>query len=474
MKRGFFFSANILLLFFCLCVKGQSLDDAKKWYQEGRYTEALPVFQAEYPKNPNNASVNHWLGVSLFETGKIIDAQKYLEFASVRKIPESYIYLGEVYSILYRFEDAEKEFRKYQTAKRRDQDALDMLEQKRAYADKLQRAVNRTEDIRIIDSLVVPKSDFLSVYNLSASSGSLIPVGEFFPERSKTDETLYKTERGDKIYYSGGSAASGINLFTMEKLLDTFGNEKKLPETVNKAKNQAYPFVMSDGMTLYFASTDESSFGGYDLFVTRFNLASGAYLNPTQLNMPFNSPFNDYLIAFDEEKGLGWFASDRFQPADSVCIYTFIPNTQVRLVESDDDGYLGRRARISAIADTWEEGTDYRSLRSLAKQRTVSRQETGGDFSFVINDQVTYHTLSDFRNEQARSLFAQALGLEKQLQALHDNLSQKRAQYAGNGPTNNALTASVLNLEKEGESLFRETENLKMQARNEEIRAHFK
>lgn len=461
-----------ILLFFCLYATGQTLDEAKTWYQEGRYAEALPVFQAEYLNNSNNAPLNQWLGVSLYETGKITEAQKYLEFASGKKIPEAYIYLGELYTRLYRFEEAEKEFEKYQRLKRKDNEALQVLSRKRAYAEKLQKGVSRTEDLQIIDSLVIPKSDFLSVYNLSTSSGSLTPVHEFFSDRTKTDEILYMNERRDKIYYSRGDAANGTDLFTMDKLLDNFGNEKRLPESINKTGNQAFPFVLTDGMTLYFASTDDQSFGGYDLFVTRYNLASDSYLNPNQLNMPFNSPFNDYMLAIDEEKGIGWFASDRFQPADSVCVYTFIPNPQVQLVESEDASYIGNRARISAIADTWKDGADYGTLRTLAKQKTVSSQENEGDFTFVINDQVTYRTLSDFRDEQARSLFSQALGYEKQLQRLKDELSLKRDQFAG-GQTNDILSSSILNLEKETDSLYREIERLKMQSRNEEIRTHF-
>ncbi|WP_352423074.1 tetratricopeptide repeat protein [Proteiniphilum sp.] len=471
MKINRFFSIYILL-FFCLCAKGQTLDEAKSWYLEGRYVEALPVFQAEYLNNPNNPSVNQWLGASLYETGRITEAQKYLEFASGRKIVDAYLYLGNLYALLYRFEDAEKEFKKYQQAKRRDREALDVLEKKRANAENLQRAVNRAEDLQIIDSLVVLKSDFLSAYNLSASSGSLMPVQEFFSGRPGTDQTLYMNERQDKIYYSDGDAASGTDLYTMDKLLDTFGNEKKLPSAINKEGSQAFPFVLSDGMTLYFASTGEPSFGGYDLFVTRYNLNSDSYLNPNQLNMPFNSPFNDYMLAIDEEKGIGWFASDRFQPADSVCIYTFIPNPQVQLIEGEDADYMARRARISSIADTWKEGADYGPLRSLAQQRRVSREETTGDFTFVINDLATYHTLSEFRNDHARSLFSQALGFEKQLQAIKEELTQKRDQYAG-GAVNDTLAASILRLEKESESLFREMERLRIQARNEEIRTQF-
>lgn len=111
----------------------------KKMYLEGRFAHALPVFRAEYFNNPNNASVNQWLGVCLYETGKLIEAEKYLTFASQKKITEAYIYLGELYSKTYRFEDAEKEFEKYQRANRRNNDALEKLAQKRIYAEKLKK-----------------------------------------------------------------------------------------------------------------------------------------------------------------------------------------------------------------------------------------------------------------------------------------------------------------------------------------------
>jgi|AGTN01.3.fsa_nt_gi WD40-like Beta Propeller Repeat. len=465
-----------LSLLFSTCgisLQAQTLDDAKNRYQEGRYAEALPVFQAEYLNNPGNASLNQWLGVSLYETGRVLEAEKYLAFASQKKITEAYIHLGALYVKMYRFEDAEKEFEKYQRANRRNKEALEKLELEKEYAEKLKRAISRVEDIQIIDSLVLPKSDFLSAYHLSASSGSLMPISDFFNNLPATDKTLYMNERKDKIYYSQGDPATGTGLFTMDKLLDSFGNEKTLSGSINAGGNQAYPFVMSDGLTFYFASTGHQSLGGYDLFVTRYNLASDSYLTPNQLNMPFNSPFNDYMMAVDEEKGVGWFASDRYQPADSVCIYTFIPNPQVTLLESDDEVYLARRAMISSIADTWKEGTDYAGLRAKARQRAVSQQQPEGDFEFVINDRTTYHSLSDFKNSQARSIFSQALGLGEQLRILNKELSEKRDRYASSSSTGETLRASILDLEKQSESLFREIERLRIQARNEEIRTNF-
>lgn len=467
MKVHHILFALILLMFPFLC-EGQTLDDAKKWYLEGNYTQAKPIFEAEYQANPNNPSLNQWLGVIAFVENDFRKAQSFLEFASQKNVTESFLYLGELYSKMYRFDDGEREFAKYEKANRRNKDALANLTEKREYADRLKRLVNRTEDVQIIDSVVVPKSGFLAAYKLSKSAGSLQPVSDFFRNQPGNNQILFLNERQDKIYYPQDDSVFGSKLYTMERLLDNFGNEKRLSESVNQHGNQAYPFVMPDGLTIYFSSTGHGSLGGYDLFVTRYNLVTNSHLTPNQLNMPFNSPFNDYMMAIDEEKGIGWFASDRFQHSDSVCIYTFIPASEVTLLESEDETYLANRARISSIKNTWQPDADYSALLQRSHTTVTPQTTAQKDFTFIINDERIYYTLSDFNNAVARSLFSQALNLEKKLEQLQEDLSARRAQITGS--TDASLRATILNLEKETENLYNEIESLKFRARNEEIR----
>jgi len=78
---------TLLLGIFTITMQAQTLEDAKALYLEGRYAEALPLFQQEYQNDPNNASINQWLGVSLYETGRILEAEKYLSFAAQKKYP---------------------------------------------------------------------------------------------------------------------------------------------------------------------------------------------------------------------------------------------------------------------------------------------------------------------------------------------------------------------------------------------------
>ena len=192
-------------------------------------------------------SLIQWVGVCLYETGKILEAKGYLEFASSKKIPEGYLYLGKLLVKLYRFEEAEKEFEKYQKVHRRNNEALERLEQEREYADKLQRAVNRTEDVQLIDSVVVPKREFLSAYNLSRAAGSLMPLGQFLKGPTKAEETLYMNERQNKVFFARsddvwGNETGSTNLFTMEKLLDEFGNEKALPLSLIHICSSLWPY----------------------------------------------------------------------------------------------------------------------------------------------------------------------------------------------------------------------------------------
>ena len=68
--------------------------------------------------------------------------------------------IGRLYALQYKFDAAEKEFTDYERVKRRDKDALALLKEERDYADRLQRLVSRTEDIQIIDSVIVSKEQF--------------------------------------------------------------------------------------------------------------------------------------------------------------------------------------------------------------------------------------------------------------------------------------------------------------------------
>ena len=462
----------LIFLFFPTLLFSQVSEEARILFDQGKYSQAKELLETELIEKPTDAYINYWLGRASLYTADLETAQKALKQAKSRRYHDATLYLGRLYALQYKFDAAEKEFTDYERVKRRDKDALALLKEERDYADRLQRLVSRTEDIQIIDSVIVSKNSFLNAYNLSASGGSIQWAHDFFNNREKENTSVvYMNERKTKVYFSRPATQQGNTLYTMEEMLESFGNEKKLPSPINTTEDQAFPFILSDGLTIYFASKGHESIGGYDLFVSRYNLYSDTYLNPSQLNMPFNSPFNDYMMVIDEQKGIGWFASDRFQPEDKVCVYTFVPNQEVRLVLTEDDEQLANRAKISNIKDSWRDGVDYSNLLNKARAINSIEESKQQDFEFVINNDLTYYHLSDFNSFSAKEYFIDALEFERQLEEAKEELAIKRAQYIAT-PSNSrsSLTTEILLLEKTVAQLYDQYKVMKVMARNEEIR----
>ena len=97
---------TIGITFLCCSLQAQSLDQAKKLYNEGQYAEAKPAFEKLVKQAPSNSSYNHWYGVCCYETGDLAGAEKHLKVAVKRKVQEAYRYLSDVYYQTYRFDEA--------------------------------------------------------------------------------------------------------------------------------------------------------------------------------------------------------------------------------------------------------------------------------------------------------------------------------------------------------------------------------
>jgi hypothetical protein len=187
--------------------------------------------------------------------------------------------------------------------------------------------------------------------------------------------------------------------------------------------------------------------------------------------MPFNSRYNDYMMVIDEEKGVGWFATDRYMPNNRVCVYTFIPNAVVDILESGDTDYLAGRARISSIEDTWLQGKDYTSVIALARKEIIEQKEVQRDFEFVINDRYTYYKYNDFKNSSARDLYRKVREKQTELSNAESDLFSIRENYMTVSQSDKGrLSNQILNLEQLVSSLKDEIYTLEISARNEEIK----
>ena len=463
-----------LLLSISFSVYTQSLDQANLMYDEGLYEEAKPVFERLVRQSPNITLYNHKYGVCCYETGDPVNAEKYLLISYKRKQIDSYMYLAMLYTEQYRFDEARdmwEGFIELRGSKKGDTSAAEEALRKVRNLLRMQRA---TEDVQIIDSVVLDKNAFLEAYSLSGESGSIVPYTDFFKGGENISSTVHINQKGDRIYYSKPANNGLYTIFSQARLIDEWGDEKVL--TSDDTNDCNYPYVLSDGVTMYFASNGYGSIGGYDIFVTQYNTNTNSYLDPQQMGMPFNSLANDYMMVIDENKGLGWFVTDRNHDEENVCVYLFIPNPSHRRVSSSEDvedpKILINRSLLTSISDTWRENTGYEELIQLAHtDMTQNDTSKKRDFEFVINNNTIYYTLNEIKSHEAKDLYTEVLNINKQIETLKKQLEQMRDSFTkGNSSARKQLAPTITQAENQLYVLMENARTQEKKARNSENR----
>lgn len=287
--------------------------------------------------------------------------------------------------------------------------------------ERLQQMTKATQRITFIDSIVLPKKDFLQAYHLTPEAGNIAPYSTFFPNSTSTTIAFMNALGNRCLFADTDSTIASQEMFfqqwTPADRLSGINNEWQL-------RHIGYPFMMSDGMTLYFAAEGEASIGGYDIFMSTYDASEGQFLQPENIGMPFNSTANDYLFAIDEYNQLGFFVSDRNQPADTVCIYTFIPPKKYQIYDESlyTPEQIAAFARIDDISKTHDDEAAYHQAMERLQQVRRKNTKVHPSFEFIINDQTVYHQLKDFKaagnQERYKELTTLRQRYEQTLQAL--------------------------------------------------------
>ncbi len=315
-----------------------------------------------------------------------------------------------------------------------------------------------TERVVFIDSVVADKRRVLAKLNLDEECGSLLDadaLSKFVCDSThRMGQTAYMNELNDEITLAhADKAGSKKKLAASVCIADEWSAPTPLPGISLRDEEQDYPFVLADGVTMYYAAKGEESFGGYDIFVTRYNPEAKTYFKPENIGMPFNSPANDYLYIIDERYDIGWFVSDRNQPEDKVCIYTFIPNATRRTYDTAALGEeaVQRAARIHAIAESQWNKTEVAKARQRIEelQRNRYALHLSHTERYVINDNVVYTSLSEFRSERAREFAAQCEKMHRALEQKQKHLDELRKRFGATSPRSAALAAEITSLEQE-------------------------
>ena len=302
-----------------------------------------------------------------------------------------------------------------------------------------------TDKLLVIDSAVVDKDSFLTHLDLQNENGY---VG------IENDNAWFINALKNKKIYASGDSLSGRKLILAYYVNSKWEDRRPISELNTLFSDINFPFLMPDATTLFFSAKGHNSIGGFDIYTTRLDVDNGGFYIPDNYGLPYNSTANDYFLAIDERNNLGWLVSDRYQPEDKVCIYIFVPNkNRVKLAqEGFDNNTIKKLAQLNSIQDTWNFGNKQEAMRKLERLRTQGNVENKGRESvlFIVNDKIKYTSLSQFKSNKSKQLFAK-LEDNKQLVAKQKTeLENLRIQYKqANKAKQSSLKQDILFIEKQ-------------------------
>ena len=423
-----------MLLLMCgtNCVFASQIDEIKSLISESDYESALMLIDSELKQKPKVSiatELKFLAGECCFELGRNDEAVGYLNDVKARK-SEAYRLLGKIDFMNYDFESSEENYDLYTTKLKKA--PSEEVEDEIYRLQSAHNMFDRVENIIVIDSLNVAADKFFKFYRIARSSGSLRECNEapFNIDCPVENMPFYINENEEFAIFSQNDSVGRKVLYESSHLIDGSWQDPLMIDFGEEFEGDAlYPFMMSDGATLYFANNGKESIGGFDIFRSNRDVETHEYMSPQNMGMPYNSPYNDYMLAIDEENGVGWWATDRnCVENDMITIYVFIPNL-IRVNRNIDDPNIVNYAKVQNYKLTWEEGADYSELLYIISQIDPNQPKKEIEFNFRISKDELYQNFDDFKTDEGRELMQQYLDAMQEFENIEKELFELRKKY---------------------------------------------
>ena len=426
----------ILLLLASIPLSAQNEAKANDLFQSADFSGAMKEYGLLLRRYPSSALFAYRYARCAQELGDYTTAIQYFK-KSGNRYDLKHFNLGEIYLTLCYPEEAIASYEAYLATQPSDSERIPYVRTQIQKAEKLQRYLRRVEKVNIIDSVETTVDSILAYCPLSAEVGSMT----YTPDSN----IIYTNQRADRRLWATIHDSLSV-IVSSHSLMGQWSQPDTLPQEVNIADKQAYPYVLSDGVTIYFAACDSNGLGGYDIYVTRYNTYTDSYTTPENLGMPFNSTANDYLMLIDEHNNIGYFATDRFSPKGKVRIYSFIPAGQKSYWRGLSQDSLVAYAQLRY---TWSTERMPSNNNTTSPSNRIATEDTEKKIFFVLNDSVVYTSVNDFQNPNALKKYQEWEELQKQITNNTKRLEQLRHQYSEADPMGQKkLTPTILRLEQ--------------------------
>ena len=209
------------------------------------------------------------------------------------KTPQAYLEDARQLYRAYRINEAMDQIAEAMAAakgKRFDDETMAMYRELHGQINRAAVMSDRADSQVLLDSIVVPKADWLK--HLAAYEPGLQPLQEPLPGEAQMPSVSYRDalERNQLL-------PSGQSLVWLSRVGGAWEPQPLSTRALDQEQPLVCPILLEDGTTLLFGREGAKGIGGYDLYISRLRDGGGAFLEPTLLGMPYNSPYNDYLLS---------------------------------------------------------------------------------------------------------------------------------------------------------------------------------
>ena len=456
---------KIIIFIVCLVsgitMLGQTHSSADSQFKSGKYAEAQSAYKALLKSYPSNALYLYRYARCAQELGDDTTAVEYFNKSGDR-YNLKHLYIGDSYLRLWNADAAIEAYHTY--IEKEPDERQEYVQQKLEEAEKLQRYLRRVEKIQVIDSAEITIDKMLNIVQLSAEAGHLSLDSEH--------SIIYTNQRNDKQVWATKHEEGRI-LVTSHRLMDHWSNSDTLPRSINFAADQCSPYLLSDGVTIYFAAKDENGIGGLDIYISRYNTTTESYTTPENIGMPYNSPANEYMMVIDEIRQIGYLATDRFSKPGYVHVYSFAIPEQKQYWRNIGNTALVEYAKLQKFELQKKDVAESIEYENLEDATETSKDIIGiGDFRFIINDSVVYYTIEDFKMSDAKDKYLEWKAVESQQQVEYEQLMKLRESYANaDEMEKKELAPSIIQLEKNQSLLVQRCQVLIQEIRRIEMSA---
>ena len=325
---------------------------ASEFFDSKQYDKAKPLYSQLLSLNALDPNYNYRFGVCILYTeADPLKPLPYIEGgANTSGVNnEAYFFLGKAYQFNYRFDDAIGYFNK---AKKTGFTASDV---------DLDRSIEECRNGKLLYSEVeftpaqnkeVIESEFYRPYDFRKLKGKVIPMPPNF--KTKYDQknlkgtVVYTPSNSQTLIYAsyGEDGANGKDLYRVNRLPNgEWALPQRLPDNINTKYDEDFAFFDDESSTLFFASKGHNTMGGFDIFRSVYSAESNKWSQPTNLQYPINSPFDDFLYVSDPNGKVAFFTSRRDSDLEKLRVFKTLLHDPSQV-------------ELSVVEGTYEDRTD--------------------------------------------------------------------------------------------------------------------